>query len=197
VSASITVSAGSSVVKRVVVEDLWSFDETELLQLKSQAEDLARVLRDTQYDTQAILLRGDIISTVDIMLQKQIESYETPQLHIVTHRENKVRFTKVTADIEKLKDLALEADASRGFLGKIGGMQTVATWGTILVLLFGFGALAYIMMKTSRRQNEMTARIFGSRYPALPHRRPNVIKIKPRSIRSLHYDDEVPKKPSE
>lgn len=146
-----------SVTRKVEMKDIWVFPPEEIQALKDQAENLIPTLAKTQYEAQGSLLKNDIDTTLDTVSIRQEASFSSPQDHIVAYRENTVLLAKATNNLEKLKDLVVQAGASRGMLGQVGGIQTFATWGIILAIIFGFGLLAAVVFSMWRHQTMLAA----------------------------------------
>lgn len=157
VSGEISLGPAQTITKKVEMKDIWVFDETELNLIKQQAQDILKTLEGTQFKSQGIILKGDIESTINIILSKQKDSYNSPQDHIVAYRENKERVEKVEEEFNQLKNLLSQYNSSSGIVGNIGGIQTFATWGIILVIVFGFGLLATVIFAMWRHQTKLVA----------------------------------------
>ena len=149
---NITLGPKEAVTKKVEIKDIWVFANEEIESLKKQAETLAKPLEKTQYDAMGAVLKNEIDTTLDIILLTQKSGFRTPQDHIVAHRANEAKMELVKKDLEKLKDLVVQSGASQGVVGKVGGIQTFATWGIILAVVFGFGLLAIIIFAMWRHQ---------------------------------------------
>ena len=161
VSGDITLGAKETVTRKVEMKDIWIFAPEEIKSIKDQANGLVPILAKTQYDAQGAILKNDIDSTLNIVLLRQEESYASPQDHIVVYRENKERMARAENNLEKLKDLVVQAGASRGVVGQVGGIQTFATWGIILTIVFGFGLLAAVIFAMWRHQTMLAAAAMG------------------------------------
>lgn len=161
VSGDITLGPKETVTRKVEMKDIWVFAPEEIKSIKDQANGLIPVLRKTQYEAQGAILKNDIDSTLNIVLLRQEESYASPQDHIVVYRENKERMARAENNLEKLKDLVVQAGASRGVVGQVGGIQTFATWGIILAIVFGFGLLAAVIFAMWRHQTMLAAAAMG------------------------------------
>lgn len=159
---NIALEPGQTVTKKVEIKDIWVFDKAEIESLKKQAETLMGPLAKTQYEAQGAVLKNEIEATLDIILLKQNEGYRTPQDHIVSHRANAVNMELVKKDLEKMKDLVVQAGASGGIVGKVGGIQTFATWGIILAIVFGFGLLAAVIFAMWRHQTLLAMAAMGT-----------------------------------
>jgi len=157
VSGDISLGPRQTVTKKVEMKDIWVFDEVELNSIKQQAIDIVKTLEKTQFESQGIILKGDIESTVNMVITKQKASYSSPQDHIVTYRENKDRVAKIQDEFNQLKNLVAQSNSSKGIIGNIGGIQTFATWGIILAIIFGFGLLAAVIFAMWRHQTMLAA----------------------------------------
>jgi len=162
VSGSISLGGKQSISKTVEIKDIWLFDENELASIKKQAESFNDAVKNTQYGAQGILLKNnidDLISRVEI---SQKQSYTSPQDHILTYRNNKIFAQRAQSDLDKLKDLVVQSGASQGLLGKIGGIQTFATWGIILAIIFGFGLMGVVIFSMWRYQVVLASQVIES-----------------------------------
>jgi len=152
VSGNISLGPKQSITKIVEIKDIWIFEQSDFDSIKKQAESFAEALKNTQYSAQGVLLKNDIESSINRVENSQKLSYSSPQDHILTYRNNKILVQKTENNLDKLKDLVVQAGASQGLVGKIGGIQTFATWGIILAIIFGFGLLAMVIFAMWRHQ---------------------------------------------
>jgi len=150
-----------SVTRKVEITDIWIYTDEEIASLKKQAEELIKPLRGTQYDAQGTILKNDIEATLDAILAKQKDGQRSPQDHIVAYRENSKRMETVVSNLNKMKDLLTQTGASQGIVGKVGGIQTFATWGIIAAIVFGLGLLAAVIFAMWRHQTRVMAEAFG------------------------------------
>jgi len=141
VTSDITLEKGESVIRNVRIKDIWIISEDEVASLRKQAEELSNGLKDTSYNAQALTLKTDINTRLDKVERKQKENNATPQDHILAYRENMEDMKAVQENLKGLKDLVLGSSTSNNFLASIGGIQTFATWGIILALIFSMGVL--------------------------------------------------------
>ncbi|MDO9580250.1 MAG: SH3 domain-containing protein [Bacteroidales bacterium] len=149
---NIALGPGQSITKKVEIKDIWVFADEEIEFLKKQAETLVKPLEKTQYEAMGAVLKNENEATLNIILLNQKEGYRTPQDHIVAHRANVEKMAGAKRNLEKMKDLVVQAGASQGMVGKVGGIQTFATWGIILAIVFGFGLLAVVIFAMWRHQ---------------------------------------------
>ncbi|MGB9585844.1 MAG: SH3 domain-containing protein, partial [Anaerolineales bacterium] len=152
VFADITLPAGESVIRSVEIKDIWTISEDEVASLRKQADELSSALKNTSYFAQGLTLKTDINTRLDKIVRKQKESNATPQDHILAYRENLEDMKAVNDNLKGLKDLVLNSGAGSNFLASIGGIQTFATWGIVLVLIFGMGALGMFYYQLWRRK---------------------------------------------
>lgn len=141
VTADINLKSGESVTRAVEIKDIWIVSEDEVTSLRKQAEEMSNGLKGTSYFAQGLTLKTDINTRLDKVLRKQKDSSATPQDHILAYRENMEDTKAVTENLKGLKDLVLNSGAGKNFLASVGGIQTFATWGIVLVLIFGMGIL--------------------------------------------------------
>lgn len=138
------------------IKDIWVFSDEEIVSFKKQSETLFLGLNNTQYQALGTILKNQIQSTLEIILLRQAEGYRSPQDHIMTYRENKKKINEVYKNLEQLKSLVVQAGSSQGMVGQIGGIQTFATWGIILSIIFGFGLLSVVIFAMWRHQTKMS-----------------------------------------
>ncbi|MDP3899450.1 MAG: hypothetical protein Q8Q23_00005, partial [bacterium] len=162
VSGNIVLQGKQSITKTVEIQDIWVFDEGELASIKKQAESFNDAIKNTQYGAQAILLKNNIEDLVNRIETSQKQSYTSPQDHILTYRNNKNLFQSAQNDLDKLKDLVVQSGASQGLVGKIGGIQTFATWGIVLAIVFGFLLMGAIIFSMWRYQVVLAAQVINS-----------------------------------
>lgn len=170
VHAEITMAPNESITRKVEMTDIWEFDKAELNTLKSQAQELLEVLSGTQYNSQGIILKNAIATDIEKILARQETSYSSPQEHIVAFRENTSRYDGVQDNFNKLSDLVVQAGASKGLVGSIGGIQTFAVWGIILAMVFGFGLLIAVVFAMWRHQTSLAAQAMRMSAPRTPPR---------------------------
>ena len=152
VTADIYLKAGESVTRSIEIKDIWTISEDEINSLRKQSEEMASGLTDTSYNAQAITLKTDINTRLDKILRKQKDSNATPQDHILAYRENQEELKAINEDMKGMKDLVLNSGVGKSFLASVGGIQAFATWGIVLALIFGMGALGFFYYALWRRK---------------------------------------------
>ncbi|MEK7117502.1 MAG: SH3 domain-containing protein [Patescibacteria group bacterium] len=163
--------AGESITRQVEMKDIWIIDEGEITNLKQQAEELYNEAKKTAYSSQALILKNDTTTRLDKILRKQKESDTTPQEHILTYRDNQQELVVARDNLKKMSELVTAAGAGRGLLASVGGIQTVATWGIIVVLLAGLAIMSLFFYSMWRHQMMVVAALTsttGSRRKHLP-----------------------------
>jgi hypothetical protein len=121
----------------VEVEDIWQFSESELNSIKKQAEDLTTTTINTAYYAQSLSLKSDINVTLEKVISRQKEAI-TPENRIQTYRESRLEIAGVGDKMTGLKDLATQAGSSHNLFGFVGGVQAIAVWGLIIIIIAGF-----------------------------------------------------------
>ncbi len=152
VTADVNLKAGEAVVRSVEIKDVWIIPNDEIESLKKQTEEMVSVLGETAYTAQAITLKTDINTRLDRVMRKQKDSNATPQDHILAFRENQEEMKAVNENIKAIQGLMIDSGAGKNFLASIGGMQTFATWGIVLILIFGMGALGFFYYALWRKR---------------------------------------------
>jgi hypothetical protein len=179
VAGDIALEAKATMTKRVIMQDIWVFADEEIQSIKEQAAALLPTIERTQYGAQGTILKSDIDSTLNIVLLRQEESYSSPQEHIVAYRENTERMARAENSLDKLRDLVVQAGATQGVVGEIGGIQTFATWGIVVAISAGFGVLAIIIFAMWRHQTMLTRMAIELNQRPTPAPTPKTSKKKP------------------
>jgi hypothetical protein len=68
--------------------------------------------------------------------------------------------------------LVVQSGASQGLLGKIGGIQTFATWGIILAVVFSFALMCAIVFSMWRYQVVLASQVINSNKRVLSGMKP-------------------------
>lgn len=161
VEGEFTLAAGETKTLSVKVADIWIISKDEVESLRQQAEELSRPLEKTSFFAQGITLKSDIDVSLNKILVLQ-EGKITPEEKIRAFREAQIELSSVKTKIDALKGLVTQASSSGTFFGFVGGTQTLAVWGLIIILLAGFVFLAVYMKIIAGNNNSKG----GSEKPA-------------------------------
>lgn len=143
-SAEITLAPEETRTFTVEVTDIWTYTDEEIAAYKKQATDLLNPLKNSAFFAQGTTLATDVNITLEKILARQKQT-TTPEAKIRTHRENQLEMVGVEEKINALKLLVSQASSTGSIFGFIGGVQSVAVWGLIIILVAGFVFLASYM----------------------------------------------------
>ena len=155
---------GESKTLSVTVDDkVFAVSDREIDSIRKQAEDLMGPLKDTSYFAQGVTLKSDI----DVSLDKAItlrEAAVTPEQKIRAYREGMIEIESSRAKIESMKELVTSAGSVGTMFGFIGGAQTMAVWGIIIVIIAGFVFMT-LYMRQLRMQDMKRSKSMMSSLP--------------------------------
>jgi len=171
VSGSYTLKPQETKLVAVEVEDIWQLTASELDALKNQAAELLRPLEKTSYFAQGTVLKSEIDVTVNKILLAQSKAI-APENRIRTYREAQLELNGVNTNMARLQDLVAQASGTGSIFGFIGGVQAVAVWGIIIIVIAGFVFLA-IYMRQLKFKTAKTAKPKSLAAPA-PAGRPRL-----------------------
>lgn len=137
--------AGTKKIK-IKVKDVWQIARDEVDSLRRQAATLFDPLKNTSYLAQGAILKTDIDVHLDQAWSYQ-QNFRTPQGKITAYRKAAVEVATAKNEIESLKNIVANAGASKTMFGFIGGVQTTAVWGMVLVFLGGFVFMTLYMKR--------------------------------------------------
>ncbi|MDD3662196.1 MAG: collagen-like triple helix repeat-containing protein, partial [Candidatus Dojkabacteria bacterium] len=137
ITGSFTLAPQETRTFTVEVDDIWTIDEQEVASLRKQARELAGPLEGTSYFSQGSLLTSDINASLDTVLGL-VDETAAPQTRILNYRKAQIELSAVKEKIKALETLVVSAGSMNTMFGYIGGSQTYATWGIMVVLLGGF-----------------------------------------------------------
>ncbi len=148
IEGEFTLAAGQTRTVSIEVEDIWVITQDEVDSMRKQAEELSRPLENTSYFAQGVTLKSDIDVSLDKIVELQKTS-TTPEAKIRAYREALIEMEAVGVKMEKLQELTTQAGSVGTLFGFVGGTQTLAVWGMIIIITGGFVFLA-VYMKTLR-----------------------------------------------
>ena len=145
VEGSYKLGPGESLTLSVTVDDgLWDITDDELASLHKQAEELARPLEKTSFFAQGVTLKSDIDASLD-KAKGLRDAAVTPEQKIRAYREANIEINSAQEKLDKLQELVTQAGATGTLFGFVGGAQTLAVWGLIIIMAAGFVFLALYM----------------------------------------------------
>lgn len=139
-------------------QDIWVINQTEIDSLRKQADELAKPLEKTSYFAQGVTIKSD----VDVSLDKVVnlmEENDTPEAKIRAYREAQIELKAVREKMDKLKELVTQAGSAGTLFGFVGGVQTLAVWGMIIILVVGFVSLTLYMRVLTRQEEKVNKKI--------------------------------------
>ncbi|MFZ2202171.1 MAG: hypothetical protein WAV56_02120, partial [Microgenomates group bacterium] len=138
----------------VEVEDTWAYSEEVINAYKKQTEDLLDPLKNTSFFAQGASLKSDINVTLEKIMARQKQA-TAPEARIRAHRESALEMVGVEEKILALKQLVSQAGSVGSIFGFVGGVQSVAVWGLIIILVSGFVFLASYMRALRFEQSRL------------------------------------------
>lgn len=150
VTGSYTLTPKETKLVFVEVEDIWQLTASELQTIKKQAAELLKPLEKTSYFSQGTVLKSEIDVTLDKILLAQTKAF-TPENRIRVYREAKLELNGIDTNINRLQDLVAQAAGTGSIFGFVGGVQTVAVWGILLVVIASFVFLTIYMRQLKIR----------------------------------------------
>jgi len=139
-------NAGQTRTFSIETKDIWLISQTEIDSLRSQADELSKPLEKTAFYAQGVSLKSDINAALDRMTLIQADT-ATPEDKILAYREAQVLKSSVDEKLAGLRDLVGQASAASNLFGFVGGSQTIAVWGLIIIIAAGFIFIS-VYMKT-------------------------------------------------
>lgn len=167
----------------VEIQDIWQLTSTELETLRTQAINLLKPLEKTAYFSQGTTLKSDIDVTLDKVALSTSKAV-TPENRIRTYREAKLELAKVDASMNRLQDLVAQSSGTGSIFGFVGGVQTVAVWGIILVVVAGFIFLSIYFKKLGLNQRSTAPGVEDAHTPRVSETERVASHLSPISLES-------------
>ncbi len=146
VAGTFILNAGQTKTFSVETKDIWEYSQSALDSMRAQADELYKPLEKTAYFAQGVSLKSDINANLDKMADIKTSAI-TPEDKIRAYRESEILKKSVDEKIAGMRDLVTQASAAGNLFGFVGGAQTIAVWGLIIVIIAGFVFMT-IYMKT-------------------------------------------------
>lgn len=177
VSGEFTLGPSQTKIVAIEVEDIWKISDKEIESVRLQSEELFKPLINTSYFAQGTTLKSDITASLDTINRLQSEA-KTPEARIKAYRDALTEMKRAKEDLSSMKLIVSSASSAGSMLGFVGGVQTVAVWGLIIVLTAGFVFLALYMRL-------LTTQLKGHAAAAAPREAKEPVVHAPKKIRSL------------
>jgi hypothetical protein len=137
VSGQIMLAPGETKTYIVEVADVWIISDAEIESVRKQTDTLFNSLQNTSYFAQGSTIKADIDVNLDkIAILK--EKNQTPELKIKSHREAMLQLNSAKTKLENLKTIVSSAGSIDTVFGFVGGVQVIAVWGLVIILISGF-----------------------------------------------------------
>lgn len=129
---------------KIEVTDVWLIDPELIESYRNQANQLLEPLKGTAYYGQGATVKADIDVTLDQILSKT-QTFQTPEERIRNYREAQIELTGVEQKLVILQQLVGSASGTGSIFGFIGGVQAIAVWGLIIIVITAFVYLSLYM----------------------------------------------------
>jgi hypothetical protein len=134
----------------VETEDIWQLTKPELDSYRNQAAELVKPLDQTSYFAQGAILKTEIDTALD-KIGLKFNKAIAPENRIRAFREAQLELAGVKTNLARLQDLAGQAANTGSIFGFVGGVQTVAVWGILLIVITSFVFLTLYMSQLKFR----------------------------------------------
>jgi len=145
ISGTFTLAPDESRTLSVRVDDkIFEINTSEVSTLRKQAMELSKPLKGTSYFAQGVTLQSDINVSLDNVLSLKEEA-TTPEGKIRSYRRAQTELNAAKVKIENLKEIVATTGSVGTMFGFVGGTQTLAVWGMIIIMVAGFVFLTLYM----------------------------------------------------
>ncbi len=144
VEGKFSLTPGQTRTFEIETKDIWEVTQEEVASLRTEIEDLSKPLEKTAYFAQSVSLKSAAISELDKIVAVQ-KAAITPEDKIRAYREADILKKSVETKIQGLRELVGQASSAGSLLGFVGGSQTIAVWGIVIVVIAGFVILLTYM----------------------------------------------------
>ncbi len=122
---------GETVEKDIEIRDIWVIETAEIETLRSEANKLSDMLKNTEFADRVAYLKSSIDDKLNQIVDIQKSSPANPERHISNHRDNLKTLESVKAD------LAL----ARNLLSQIKPFPAIMVWRLIFAIIIFLGVL--------------------------------------------------------
>lgn len=159
VSGTFTLAPGQTRIFSVETKDIWQMPSVEIQSIRDQADTLFSPLKKTAYYAQGTTLKSDISASMD-QIAVLYTNVTTPEEKIRAYRQADILIKSANTNLTAMKELVTQASAAGNLFGFVGGSQTIAVWGIIIVIAAGFIFMAvYMRTLTAKAKIENTASV--------------------------------------
>jgi hypothetical protein len=144
VTGSYTLAPEATKFVFVEVQDIWQLSPAEVETIRKQTAELLKPLEKTAFFSQGTVLKSEVDVTLDKILLAQSRAI-TPENRIRAYREAKLELAGIDTNINRLQDLVAQASDTGSIFGFIGGVQAVAVWGILIIVIASFVFLTIYM----------------------------------------------------
>jgi len=175
-SADFELAPKETIIVEIEVKDIWSVPTEKIESLRRQATELFNPLKKTSYFAQGATLYADIQASLDRIVEIQKPS-KLPEEKIKDYRDAQIELESVNKKMDSLKEIVSSAGSIGTLSGFIGGVQTVGSWGIIVVLVAGFVLLALYIKTTSTKNKVKTKVDLASPYKPNKKNNTNILVV--------------------
>ena len=144
VTGSINLDPDGSALHTLTTTNIWGINQTDLDNLRSQTNALTATLEKSPLYPQAMAIQQNILKALDTIQQLQLQT-PTPEAKIQAFRQIQTLKQSIDQGLNQLQDLANSQQNSTSLMGFVGGVQAVAVWGMIIIVIAGFVFLSLYM----------------------------------------------------
>jgi len=153
-----SLAPGATRTFSIETKDIWEVTPEQIASLRTEVEDLFKPLEKTAYFAQGVSLKSDAISALDQIASLQASAV-TPEDKIRSYREANILKESVDTKIAGLRELVTQASAAGSLFGFVGGSQTIAVWGLIIIIAAGFVFMTiYMRTITSKAKAKVASK---------------------------------------
>lgn len=149
VAGEVTLKPGESKTLVVEVIDVWVIKDEELQSIQKQTDTLFDSLKNTSYFAQGATIKADIEANLDKIKLLRANN-QTPEVKIRSHREAMLELDSAKSKLENLKTIVTSAGSVGTLFGFVGGVQIIAVWGLVIILVAGFVFLLIYLKMIAR-----------------------------------------------
>jgi hypothetical protein len=156
VSGTFDLAKGQTRTFSVETKDIWQVTTAEIQSIRDQADQLSKPLEKTSFYAQGVTLKSDIDAAMD-QIEVLNSGVITPEDKIQVYRQAMILMGSANTNLVAMKDLVTQASAAGSMFGFVGGAQTIAVWGIILVVAAGFVFMTIYMKVVIKKEKSVAS----------------------------------------